>query len=132
MVPFMKFEHFALNVSSPIEWSQWYADNLGLEIVRSMDQAPFTHFLRDSSGLMMVEVYNNPPESVPDYANMDPLIVHMAFVSEDMEKEKTALLAAGATFESEVTTSVGDHLTMLRDPWGLALQLCQRGKSMLK
>jgi hypothetical protein len=28
-------------------------------------------------------------------------------------------------------TPAGDHMAMLRDPWGLALQLCQRAESMV-
>lgn len=128
----MKLEHIALNISSPIEWSQWYVEHVGLEVARQMHEAPFTTFLRDDSGLMMIEVYNNPPEQVPDYKNLDPLIFHIAFVSADVDGDRDRLLAAGATLESDDHLDGGTHLVMLRDPWGVCLQLCKRGAPMLK
>lgn len=128
----MKLEHVALNVSSPIEWSQWYNKHLGLEIVRQMDVAPFTTFLRDDSGLMMIEVYNNPPKQVPDYRSLDPLVLHLAFVSEKIEEDKETLINAGAQLEADQRLDCGTRLVMLRDPWGICLQLCKRGTPMLK
>ena len=42
------------------------------------------------------------------------------------------MIAAGATPAGEVTTSpVGDQLAMLRDPWGLAIQLVKRSRPMV-
>ncbi|MBL4575905.1 MAG: VOC family protein [Opitutaceae bacterium] len=79
----MKIEHFAFNVSAPIEMAAWYVANLGMTVTLKLDEAPHTHFLTDSSGSVMIEIYNNPVNEVPDYANMDPLIIHLAFVSED-------------------------------------------------
>jgi hypothetical protein len=41
-------------------------------------------------------------------------------------------LAAGATAEGEVTTTdAGDHLAMLRDPWGFPVQLVYRRDPMI-
>jgi glyoxylase I family protein len=61
---------------------------------------------------------------------MDPLILHLAFVSADPEADGSALLAAGATFIKEEHLADGSHLIMMRDPWGLAIQLCKRGQPM--
>ena len=127
----MKLEHFALNVIEPVAMAKWYAEHLGLKIVRQVADAPYTHFLADSSGTILLEIYNNPPDQVPPYAAMDPLQLHVAFVSEDPEADKIALLDAGATFVEELFFDDGSHLAMLRDPWGLAIQLCKRGASML-
>ena len=127
----MKIEHFALNVAEPVAMAKWYAENLGLSIVRQMDQAPYTHFLVDDSGNVMLEIYNNPPDQVPAYEEMDPLLVHLAIVSGDPEVDKNRLLNAGAILVEEQYLDDGSHLVMLRDPWGLALQLCKRGKPML-
>jgi len=127
----MKIEHFALNVKDPVAMAQWYVEHLGLEVVRKMDQAPHTHFLGDKSGAVLLEIYNNPPDQVPDYANMDPLLVHLAFVSDDPEKDKTRLMENGATFAEEVNLPDGSQLIMMRDPWGLAIQLCKRGEPMI-
>ena len=127
----MKLEHFALNVSDPVDMALWYAENLGLKTVRQMEDAPYTHFLADSSGTILLEIYNNPEDQVPAYADMNPLLLHVAFVSDDPESDKTALLAAGASFVEELHLDDGSHLVMLRDPWGLAIQLCKRGTPML-
>ena len=127
----MKLEHFALNVIDPVAMAKWYVEHLGLKIVRQVADAPYTHFLADSSGTILLEIYNNPPDQVPPYAAMDPLQLHVAFVSEDPEADKIALLDAGATFVEELFFDDGSHLAMLRDPWGLAIQLCKRGAPML-
>ncbi|MDQ8188220.1 VOC family protein [Pelagicoccus sp. SDUM812002] len=127
----MKIEHFAVNVSEPNAVANWYVENCGMSISRKLDQAPYTHFLKDSSGDVMVEIYNNPVDEVPDYRSMNALILHLAFVSENPDADRTRLEAAGATFAEEVKTDDGSHLVMLRDPWGFCIQLCKRGIPML-
>lgn len=128
----MKLEHFALNVVDPVGMAAWYVEHLGLKVVRHMAEAHETHFLTDNSGQVLLEIYSNPPERVPAYAEMDPLLLHIAFVSEDPEADKAGLLEAGATFIEELRLDDGSHLAMLRDPWGLAVQLCKRGRPMVK
>ena len=128
----MKLEHFALNVVDPVVISAWYVEHLELKIIRQEIDAPYTHFLADSSGNILLEIYKNPPDQVPPYAEMHPLQLHIAFVSEEPEADKEYLLTAGATFVEELHLADGSHLVMLRDPWGLPLQLCKRAVSMLK
>lgn len=128
----MKIEHFALNVADPVAMAAWYCERLGFSIARKIENAPFTHFLTDSSGAVMIEIYNNPPKAVPDYAAMNPLLLHIAFVCADPEADKQRLLLAGATFAEEVRPEEGTHLIMMRDPWGVPIQLCKRAKPMLQ
>jgi len=127
----MKIEHFALNVDDPDAMAVWYVKNLGLKIAKQVTEPPYTHFLADSGGTVLLEIYNNPPDQVPAYGEMDPLLLHLAFVSADPDADRAALIDAGATFVEKVHTDDGSHLVMMRDPWGLALQLCKRGKPML-
>ena len=127
----MKIEHFSFNVDDPIKMCDWYVDHLGLTVVRKQEEAPFTVFLADSSGRVMIEVYNNPPEEVPDYKSMNPLLLHLAFVSENPAKDKKRLMEAGATLVSDEILEDGSHLVMLRDPWGFAIQFCKRAKNMI-
>lgn len=127
----MKIEHFAINVSDPNAFAAWYVTNCGMTVARKLDVAPFTHFLTDSSGSVMVEIYNNPVDEVPDYKSMNPLILHLAFVSADPDADRSRLEAAGATLAEEVKLEDGSHLVMLRDPWGFCIQLCKRGIPML-
>lgn len=127
----MKLEHFALNVIDPVAMAKWYGEHLGLTTVREVEGAPYTHFLADSSGTILLEIYNNPADQVPPYAEMDPLLLHVAFVSEDPESDMNALITAGATLVEELVLNDGSHLVMLRDPWGLSIQLCKRAVPML-
>ena len=127
----MKIEHFALNVEEPIAMSQWYTNHLFLQIRTQNTVPPFTTFLVDNSGAVMLEIYQNPIDEVPNYRNMNPLILHLAFVSESPSMDKERLLKAGATFVSEDRLEDGSHIVMMRDPWGLAIQFCKRGTDKL-
>jgi len=128
----MKFEHFAINVTHPVEMSLWYEKHMGLKAVKKGEESPFMTFLADESGDIMLEIYNNPKADILPFADMHPLMVHLAFVSEDPNKDKERLLSAGATEVSDDLLPDGSHLVMLRDPWGLAIQLCKRAVPMLK
>ena len=128
----VRLEHVGLNVADPIKATQWYVDNLGMKVLREGPAPANTRFLADSAGNMMIEIYHNPPEAVPNYAAMDPLLLHVAFMADDVDAIRSKLLAAGATPVGEVTTTpAGDKLAMLRDPWGLAIQFVRRADPML-
>ncbi|MSU70472.1 MAG: hypothetical protein EXS39_06810 [Opitutaceae bacterium] len=77
----MKFEHFALNVPDTRAMSLWYVQHLGFKIVRSRDDAPYTHFLADETGRVFVELYTNPKATIPNYAAAHPLCFHFAVVA---------------------------------------------------
>jgi glyoxylase I family protein len=129
----VRLEHVGLNVADPIKAAQWYVDHLGMKVLREGPAPANARFLADSAGHMMLELYHNPPESVPNYAAMDPLLLHVAFMVEDVEAMRSKLLAVGATAVGEITTTpAGDKLAMLRDPWGLAIQFVHRAEPMLK
>jgi len=127
-----RLEHVALNVADPVKMSQWYVDNLGMKVLREGPPPINVRFLADSGGNMMLELYHNPAAAVPDYASMDPLLLHVAFMVDDVDAMRQKLLAAGTTPVGEVTTTTaGDKLSMLRDPWGLAIQFLRRADPML-
>lgn len=127
----MRIEHFAFNVKDPVAMAAWYCEYLGFSVKHKVTQAPHTHFLADSTGKVMIEVYNNPADQVPDYDSMDPLILHLAFVSENPVADAARLTKAGAREVDDVKLDDGSHLKMLRDPWGFSLQLCKRGNPMV-
>ena len=110
-----------MNVSDPRAMSAWYETHLGLHVVKKSNEVPYKTFLADDSGRIMIEIYNNPADQVPDYKKMDPLILHLAFVSDDPDKDSDSLIQAGATLVSDEKLDDGSHLIMLKDPWGLAL-----------
>jgi len=128
----MRLEHVGLNVADPIKAAKWYVDNLGMKVLREGPAPINARFLGDAGGNMMLEIYHNPPGAVPNYAAMDPLLLHVAFMVDDVDTLRSKLIAAGATAVGEVTTTpAGDKLAMLRDPWGLAIQFVHRTDPML-
>lgn len=127
----MKFEHFALNVTDAVEASLWYEEHLGLSVVRKMAEPPYMTFLADDSGTVMIEIYSNPKGETLDFGKLHPLAVHLALVSEDPDADRDRLVGAGAQVVSDDVLPDGSHLVMLKDPWGLALQLCKRAVPMI-
>jgi catechol 2,3-dioxygenase-like lactoylglutathione lyase family enzyme len=127
----LNVEHVALNVPDPAAMAAWYVRNLGMRIVRQSDVAPYIHFVADAAGRTVIELYSNPVDPIPDYPSMHPLRLHVAFATSDPDGARAALVAAGAAFVDEMTRDDGTRLLMLRDPWGLALQLCKRAEPLL-
>lgn len=128
----MKIEHIALNVGNATEQVKWYVEHLGMQIVRQQNDRNQTHFIADDSGQMMIELYTNPDVPLPAYATMEPRELHIAFSVTDMVSERNRLIAAGATAAGDIEETVaGDFLAMLRDPWGVTLQLAQRKNPMI-
>jgi catechol 2,3-dioxygenase-like lactoylglutathione lyase family enzyme len=127
----MKLEHIAFNVADPVAVADWYSRHCGLRIVRHIPLPAQTHFLADSDATVL-EIYCNPPDQIPDYRNMNPLLFHLALASSDPAADKERLVAAGAAYIDEARLPDGSQLIMLRDPWGLALQLCKRATPLLE
>lgn len=126
----MKFEHFALNVPDARAHAQWYVQHLGFKIVRERDDVPFTRFLADDTGRAFLELYSNPKVAVTDFANQHPLNFHLAVIAADAKTESARLQKAGARLFAEEPQPDGSLLIMLRDPWHVPLQLCQRVKAL--
>lgn len=127
----MKIEHLALNVTEPLAMASWYETYLGLTAVKKMTESPYMIFLADDSGKIMIEIYQNPKATVLKFDSLDPLMLHLAFVSADPVDDARRLVDAGAIEVSDDTLPDGTRLIMLRDPWGLALQLVKRTQALL-
>lgn len=129
----MRVEHVAFMMPDPPAAAAWYVVHLGLQIVRYQESDPWAHFLADEDGHVMLEIYTDGEGGqIPDYRAMDPLVLHLAFVSDNMQADRDRLLAAGASAQGDiVVTPVGDQLAMLRDPWGFCIQLAQRAEAMI-
>lgn len=122
----MIFEHFAINVANVAEVAAWYTQNLNVQVARAQKEPPFMTFLADSGGRVFVELYQRPDEAMTDFNQQHFLTFHLAMVSQNAEVDKERLIKVGASFVEEVFKEDGSHLVMLRDPWGMPLQLCQR------
>ena len=128
----MKIEHFAFQVNDTIAVANWYCKHFGFSVKKAVDQPFPVRFLADESRDVMIEIYSNPTVKTPDYYNMHPLILHVAFVCPNVDETTKRLITAGATLVSGPDLLPnGDQLAMLRDPWGLAIQLCFRMQAMV-
>ena len=123
----MRIEHIGINVENPVELAAWYVENLRMKVVRKLGAPTHTHFLQDSAGASTLEVYHNTAAPVPDYRVQDPLVLHIAFAAEDVAGARDRLVAAGATPVGDIMALPnGDELAMVRDPWGIPLQVAKR------
>jgi glyoxylase I family protein len=128
----MRVEHIALQVKDPVAVADWYGRHLGFRVARHAGGPGNTHFLADEAGHVVFELYNNPSAPQPDYASMHPLMMHVALVVDDMAVAYQRLLAAGATSCSPPETAAsGDQFAMVRDPFGLPVQLVRRRVPLL-
>ena len=110
--------------------ADWYVKHLGAKIARAGGPPVNGRFL--VLGGVMLEIYNNPAVSVPDYASTNPLHLHLAFSSENLRADRDRLVKAGARVVDDVsTTPGGDEIMMLRDPWNVPIQFVKRKEAML-
>jgi uncharacterized glyoxalase superfamily protein PhnB len=126
-------EHFALNVADPQSMTNWYCENLGMKVHRKGTPPTYTNFIADAAHNMMFELFINSAYPLLDMSKINPLSIHIAFVVEDVRAIRNGLIAAGATIVDDMTVSAsGDEILMLRNPWGIPLQIIKRAKPMLK
>jgi catechol 2,3-dioxygenase-like lactoylglutathione lyase family enzyme len=128
----MKIEHVAFQVADPAAMADWYVKHFGFCVRRASDEPVVARFIADVSGAVMLELYCNTKIPVPDYASMDPALLHVAFVCEDVPAAVERLTAAGAALVRGPEVLADDELAMLRDPWGLAIQLAKRKSAMVE
>ena len=127
----VRFEHIGINVQDPVRMADWWVKNLDMKIKRKGEPPVSMHFLSDAEENMMIEIYHNPPDAVPDYASMDPLLLHIAFKVDDVKAMQEKLIAAGATLQAYQVNPDGDEILILRDPWGVPIQFVKRADVML-
>jgi catechol 2,3-dioxygenase-like lactoylglutathione lyase family enzyme len=122
----MKLEHIALDVSDPDKFIDWWCHNLGFR--RSK---PGSAFILDDTGVMGLEIYRTgETPQAPDYGKMNSMTLHVAFVSEDVKRDADRLVEAGAVLEQLTLDNPQFHMAILRDPWGMPIQLCKRANSI--
>ncbi len=126
----MVFEHVGLNVPDARAMADWYVNHCRMRVVRSIDRPPHTHFLADAGGRVVLEIYSNPADAIPDYSAQHPLRYHFALAAADPAGERDRLVAAGASPVTDETLDDGSRIITLRDPWGLPLQLARRANPL--
>lgn len=120
------FEHFALNVPDARAMARWYMRHLGMKKVFALSSPPYTHFLADAGGRVVIEIYSNPHASSLSFPNLEAAAFHWAFAVEDPKSVAKKLEGVGAEVIQETYPEEGTVILTLRDPWGIPLQLCRR------
>jgi uncharacterized glyoxalase superfamily protein PhnB len=119
------FEHLALNVRDQKAVEEWYVANMGFTVLGSNSAG--ASFLADSSGRTFFELYSRTDVPYFDAAATHSLTIHVAYECEDVEATTQKLLQAGAREDIPFAVSPeGDKLVMLRDPFGITIQLINR------
>lgn len=130
-MPCLHFEHLALNVADPLAVAAWYVAHLGMDVVHRGGPPMHMHFLADAGRRALIELYCNASAPTDAYAGMAPAQLHVAFSSTDPDADAARLVEAGAVRIDQVRYDDGAYLVMLRDPWGLPIQLARRATPML-
>lgn len=123
----LRLDHLALQHPAPEAVSAWLCLHFGLRVHRVSTSASRARFLSCPKTGVMLEIYRQPEAPVPDYAAMPPAVLHLAFHTDDIPGTAQRLTAFGATRAGEPgQNSAGDRFLMLRDPWGVPIQLVSR------
>lgn len=124
-------EHIAWQVMDPAAAANWYVSHLGFRLRHRAGGVADAHFIQDEASGICLEFYRSPDLPVPDFPGMHPLANHLAITVSEPAETLSRLLAAGASLVADFPVSAGgDRLAMLRDPWGLPLQLVARQKKL--
>jgi glyoxylase I family protein len=111
----------------PVAAAAWYAEHLGFTVVRSSAEPPYAHFLAPPGGGSLLEIFCDAATAPLDHHAVDPMQGHLAFAVDDIDAETARLVAAGALGGGTATrTPAGDAYAIVRDPWGVPLQLVTR------
>jgi len=124
------FEHVGLNVPDHQSAAAWYQRHLGMTVARELPDGGAI-FLADSTGRVVLELYHNPAAPDLDLGSLQPLMLHFAFLVDDVSRRAGELEANGCRIADPIkTTPAGDEMVILRDPFGLNIQLIRRKESM--
>ncbi len=123
-----RIEHFAIFAADLHRLKDFYEKAFGLRVVLDNSKAPIPgFFLADDAGVA-IEIIGRP-ESVPPAETR--YVCHIAFHVDNIDATRTALEAAGITFETDSAVS-NDAMTtyFFNDPEGNRLQIVHRNKPL--
>lgn len=124
-------EHPAIDVADPVATAAWWCENLGFTLTRQKDDSTHTTFIVDATGRVAVEMFRSRNAAVaPNYFEVDPLTLHFAFTSKDVDADIEKLTKAGATLIVH-EHAPGFDGALMRDPFGIPLQFVKRENSIL-
>lgn len=121
-------EHIGLVVKDSAAMAHWYAEALGFVILKSKDTANgHVAFIKCSRTGLIFELITDRTLAPIEGALTHPLQLHIAFKSEDINKDRDRLLTSGAVFVTDCPTDDPDaQVLIVKDPWGNFIQLARR------
>jgi len=121
-------EHIGLVVKDSRAMARWYVAALGFIILKSTD-TPNGHvaFIKCSRTGLIFELITDRLLAPIEGALTHPLQLHIAFKSEDINKDRDRLTGLGAVFVTDCPTGDPDaRVLIVKDPWGNFIQLACR------
>jgi catechol 2,3-dioxygenase-like lactoylglutathione lyase family enzyme len=108
--------------------ADWYSRHLGFHIIRQGgSDSDGGAFIVDECGYTVLEIFRIPDTGPLPLRNLAPIQLHIAIDCDKPYETAMALVKQGAEFVGEAPPNdyKGEKL-LVRDPWGLVLQLVNR------
>jgi catechol 2,3-dioxygenase-like lactoylglutathione lyase family enzyme len=121
------WDHIHLRTTNPDAMAQWFADKLGAEVIRTMQQGKPRIDLKIGGGNVFIAQVTdgdgvNPPPTTP-YQGLD----HFGLTVSGIDAVCAELKAKGVEFTREPTTvRPGVRVAFLRAPEGVSIELLDR------
>ena len=128
----MRIEHLGISISAPIDMGNWYSRHLGFEVIRrGGNNQDGVSFIVDESGKTILELFKLPDVPALDVKNFNPIQLHIAIDCENPYELAMKLVQAGASFVGEAPRNEYEgEKYLVRDPWGIVLQLVNRKRKL--
>lgn len=119
-------EHIGFVINNPCAAADWYQSNLSYTILRKAGDNSVAFIKEPRTGLIFEFIGSRDIRPI-DKDLSHPLQAHIAIKSDDIDKDRQRLMDAGASFVMDCRTHDPDaKVCVLKDPFGLYLQLAQR------
>jgi catechol 2,3-dioxygenase-like lactoylglutathione lyase family enzyme len=124
----MNAEHIGIYAQDTSRLSQWYIDNLGFKIVRTLEKEgrPPIFFLQAEEGLAIEILPTNSPRSARQLT--DPGYSHIGLVVDDFDQVVSTLQTKGIAVQDIRSTTNGWTIGYFDDPEGNRLEMVYRPK----
>jgi len=124
-----KLDHVHLNSITPFETAQWFADNLGAEVINPWtDDNGIAHIVVNLKGsnIFVKGPTKNPPAESGSSTTYG--IEHISFHTDDIEKSVADLKAKGIKFDLDVSPTLLPNIrhAFLRGPDNMLIELLER------
>jgi len=121
-------EHIGLVVKDSEAMARWYEAALGFIILKSTGTANgHVAFIKCSWTGLIFELITDRTLAPIEGALTHPLQLHIAFKSENINKDRDRLVSMGAAFVTDCPTADPDaRVLIVKDPWGNFIQLACR------